>query len=307
MKVAVMGAGAVGAYFGGLLAKNGVDVTFIARGRHLEALRANGLIVKSYKGDFSVPVKATSDPGEIGPVDLILFSVKSYDTEAAIRQALPLIGQATIILLLQNGVDNGEKMAAIAGKEKVLEAAVYVGASIPEPGVITHKAGGRIIFGEPEGGISERVRKLEGFFNGHGFPAEASPNVLVPQWSKFAWNVSFNPINALIGGPVGRVVANPQTLELAKRTIEEIMPIARALRIHLPDDLVDRHVQWTLTMGPDIKTSTLQDLEAGKPLELETFNGVIVRKGQELGIPTPYNFSLYALLSQLSPRLAHQT
>ncbi|MBI3988061.1 MAG: 2-dehydropantoate 2-reductase [candidate division NC10 bacterium] len=299
MKVAVMGAGAVGGYFGGVLAKHDVEVSFIARGRHLEALRAKSLVVKSYQGDFSVPIKATSDPGEIGPVDLILFAVKSYDTERAIQRALPMVGPNTILLSLQNGVDNGEKMAAVVGKEKVLEAAVYIGASIPEPGVIIHTAGGRIIFGEPEGGISERVRKLEDFFKGHGVQAEASPNVRVPQWSKFAWNVAFNAINTLIGGPVGRVIANPQTLELAKRTIAEVIEIAKALRIHLPDDLIERHVQWTLTMGPDIKTSTLQDLEAGKPLEVEAFNGFVVRKGQELGIPTPCNFALYALLSAL--------
>jgi len=299
-----MGAGAVGGYFGGLLAKRDVDVRFIARGRHLEALRAKGLIVKSYKGDFSLPVNATSDPGEVGPVDLILFAVKAYDTEVAVKQALPMVGSDTILLSLQNGVDNGEKMAAVVGKEKILEAAVYIGASIPEPGVILHTAGGRIIFGEPEGGITERVRKLEGFFKDHGIQAEASPDIRVPQWSKFAWNVAFNAINALIGGPVGRVVANQKTLELARRTIEEVMEIAKALRIPLPDDLVERHVQWTLTMGPDIKTSTLQDLEAGKPLEIEAFNGVIVRKGQELGIPTPYNFALYGLLSALQPPYA---
>ena len=129
MKVAVMGAGAVGGYFGGLLAKGGADVTFIARGKHLAALKAKGLSVKSVKGDFSLPVKATDDPREVGSVNLILFCVKSYDTEAAMRQALPVVGTETVVLSLQNGIDNEEKIASIVGKEKVLAGVAYIGSS----------------------------------------------------------------------------------------------------------------------------------------------------------------------------------
>jgi len=297
--VAVMGAGAVGGYFGGLLARSGVDVSFIARGRHLEALKRKGLIVKSVHGDFSLPVEATSDPRDVGEVDLLLFSVKSYDTEHAIRQALPMVGPTTLVLSLQNGVDNGEKLAAVVGKGRVLVAAVYVDSSVPEPGVIEHKGEGRIIFGEPDGGMSERTEQLEGFLNRHGIPAQASADVRRPQWSKFVWNAAFNPINAIIGGPVRRIVLSPLTLELAQRTMEEVIQIAEALGIELSNDLIERHIHSTEIVDPGVKTSTLQDLEAGKPLEVEALSGTVVRKGQALGIPTPYSFSLYALLVSL--------
>src|SRR5574337_1199082 len=157
MKVAVVGVGAVGGYFGGLLAKGGADVTFIARGKRLEALRAKGLTVKSWKGDFAIPVHATDDPAEVGPVDLVLFCVKSYDTETAIRQALPMVGRESIVLSLQNGIDNEDKIASFVGKEKVLAGVAYIGASILEPGVVCHQESGRIVFGEIDSGLSERV------------------------------------------------------------------------------------------------------------------------------------------------------
>ncbi|MBI3989703.1 MAG: 2-dehydropantoate 2-reductase [candidate division NC10 bacterium] len=297
--VAVMGAGAVGGYFGGLLARSGVDVSFIARGRHLEALKRKGLIVKSVHGDFSLPVEATSDPRVVGPVDLLLFCVKSYDTEQAIRQALPMVGPSTLVLSLQNGVDNGEKLATVVGKEKVLVAAVSVDSGVPEPGVIAHMGEGRIVFGEPDGGLSERAKWLEVFLNQHDVPAQASEDVRRPQWSKFVWNAAFNPINAIIGGPVRRIVQHPLTLELARRTMEEVVQIAEAFGILLPNDLIERHLGSTETIGLEVKTSTLQDLEAGKPLEAEALSGTVVRKGQALGIPTPYSLSLYALLASL--------
>jgi len=209
MKVAVMGSGAVGGYFGGLLAKGGADVTFIARGKHLEALRAQGLAVKSVKGDFSLHVKATGDPNEVGPLNLILFCVKSYDTERAMRQALPMVGRETAVLSLQNGIDNEEKIASIIGKEKVLAGVAYIGSSVPEPGVISHEAEGKIVFGEMDGGLSDRVLKLREFFDRCGLPAEASPDIKKALWAKLAWNAPFNAINALAGGLVKAIVENP--------------------------------------------------------------------------------------------------
>lgn len=300
MKVAVMGAGAVGGYFGGLLAKGGAEVIFIARCKHLEALRAKGLMVKSFKGDFSLPAKATDDPKEVGQVDLILFCVKSYDTETAIRQALPMVGEETVVLSLQNGVDNEEKLAAIVGEGKVLGGVAYIGSRVPEPGVILHEMGGRIVFGELQGGLSERVLKLKSFFDQRGLEASASPDIKKALWAKLAWNAPFNAINALVGGPVKAIVENPSTLELARRTTEEVMAIATGLGIELPPDLWEKNLG--LARGADIKSSTLQDLEAGKPLEHEALNGIIVKKGAHLGIPTPYNFTLYALLTQLQPQ-----
>src|SRR5574337_329290 len=297
MKVAVVGVGAVGGYFGGLLAKGGADVTFIARGERLEALRAKGLTVKSGKGDFSIRVLATDDPTEVGLVDLVLFCVKSYDTESAIRQALPMVGQQTVILSLQNGIDNEEKIATLAGKEKVLAGVAYIGASVPEPGVVCHQESGRIVFGEVDGGVSERVLRLKAFFDRCGLPAEASPDMRKILWTKLAWNAPFNAINTLVGGPVKAIIENPQTFELARRVTEEVVAVANASGVPLAFEQVwERNIRFS--QDYNVKTSMLQDLEAGKPLEYEALNGVIVKKAAELGLPVPCNFALCALLSQ---------
>ncbi len=302
MRVAVMGAGAVGGYYGGLLARGGADVTFIARGKHLEALRAKGLTVKSVKGDFSLPVRATDDPKEVGSVDLILFCVKSYDTEPAMRQALPMVGRDTIVLSLQNGVDNEEKIALVVGKEKVLAGVAYIGSSVPEPGVILHEEEGKIAFGELHGGLTDRVLKLKEFFDRCGLPADVSPDVRKALWAKLSWNSPFNAINALVGGTVKAIVENPQTLELARRVTTEVVAVASASGIPLTfEEVWARNLRFS--QRSDIKTSMLQDLEMGKPLEHEALNGIIVKCGAELGIPTPYNFALYTLLATLQPRV----
>ncbi len=293
-----MGAGAVGGYFGGLLARGGADVTFIARGKHLDALRAKGLTVKSIKGDFSISVQATDDPKGVGPVDLILFCVKSYDTERAMRQALPMVGKEAVVLSLQNGIDNEEEIAGIVGKEKVLAGVAYIGSSVPEPGVILHEAEGKIAFGELDGGLSERILKLEAFFDQCGLPAEVSPDIRKALWTKLAWNAPFNAINALVGGTVKAIVENPHTLELVRLVTAEVVAVANASGIPLAlEEVWERNLRFS--RRSDIKTSMLQDLEAGRPLEHEALNGIIVKKGAGLGIPTPHNFALYALLSQV--------
>jgi 2-dehydropantoate 2-reductase len=301
MKVAVMGAGAVGGYFGGLLARGGADVAFIARGRHLEALRSRGLTVMSFKGDFALQVRATDDPHQVGPVDLILFCVKSYDTERAMHQALPMVGDGTVVLSLQNGVDNEEKIASIVGKEKVLAGTTYIGSRLAGPGVIVHEMEGRIAFGELGGGLSERVLALKAFFDRCGLPAEASADVRRALWAKLAWNAPFNGINALIGGQVRAIVEHPQTLELARRVTEEVIAVANAEGVPLiVEEVWERNLRFS--RRADIKTSMRQDLEAGRPLEHEALHGVIVKRGSEHGIPTPHTFALYALLSNLQSR-----
>ncbi|MBZ0158742.1 2-dehydropantoate 2-reductase [Candidatus Methylomirabilis sp.] len=298
MKVAVVGVGAVGGYFGGLLAKGGADVTFIARGKCLEALRTRGLTVRSAKGDFSVRVRATDDPTEIGTVDLLLFCVKSYDTESAIRQALPMVGQHTVILSLQNGIDNEEKIASLVGKEKVLAGVAYIGASVLEPGAVLHQEGGKIMFGEVAGDASERVIRLKAFFDRYDLPAEGSPDMKKILWTKLAWNAPFNAINTLVGGPVKTIIENPHTFELARRVTEEVVTVAHASGVPLAFELVwERNIRFSQSY--DVKTSMLQDLEAGKPLECEALNGVIIKKAVECGLKAPYNFALYALLSGL--------
>ncbi|HWQ68694.1 MAG TPA: 2-dehydropantoate 2-reductase, partial [Patescibacteria group bacterium] len=289
---------AVGGYFGGLLAKGGADVTFIARSERLEALMARGLAVKSWKGDFSVRVRATDDPAEVDPVNLVLFCVKSYDTESAICQALPMIGRHTNVLSLQNGIDNEEKIASFIGQEKVLAGVAYIGASAPEPGVVLHQESGKIVFGELDGGVSERVIRLKAFFDRYSFPAEISSNIQAVLWTKLAWNAPFNAINTLIGGPVKVILENPHTLELARLVTAEVVAVANASGVNLAfEEVWERNVKFSQHYG--VKTSMLQDHEAGKPLEHEALNGVIINKSAEHGLQAPYNFALYALLSRL--------
>lgn len=301
MKVVVMGAGAVGGYFGALLHRGGVDVTLIARGRHLEAIQARGLRIQSAVGDFTVPAKAVGDPRAVGPADLILFCVKSYDTESAARQCLPIVQAGTILLSLQNGVDNEAKIASVVGEARVLGGVAYIGAQVFEPGVIVHTAEGRIVFGEVHGGISERVRRLEQTFRDAGLPAEVSSNIRAILWGKLCWNAAFNAINALVGGDVHAVVERPAARKLAQAVMEEVRAVAAAEGIHLSEEIVDKLLHWTATAGAGVKTSTRQDFEAGKPLEVEALNGVVVLKGRAAGIPTPFNFALYGLLKAIDP------
>jgi len=296
-----MGAGAVGGYFGALLHRGGLDVTLIARGRHLEAIKAHGLRIKSTQGDLTVPAKAVGDPRAVGPVDLILFCVKSYDTESAARQCLPIVQESTAILCLQNGVDNEEKIAMVAGGEKVLGGVAYIGAGVSEPGVVVHTAEGRIVFGEMRGGVSERVRRLEQIFRDAGFPAEVSSNIQAILWGKLCWNAAFNALNTLVGGDVRVLVERPETRTLARQVMEEVRAVANANNVPLSEDLAERLLTWTDTAAGAMKTSTRQDLEAGKRLEVEALNGAVVRKGEAAGVPTPFNFALYALLKAIDP------
>lgn len=301
MKVAVMGAGAVGGYFGALLHRGGLDVTLIARGRHLEAMKSRGLQIKSPQGDFTVAAKAVRDPEAIGSVDLILFCVKSNETESAARQCLSMLREGTAILSLQNGVDNEEKIAAIVGEDRALGGVAYIGAAVSEPGVIVHTAEGRIVFGEVRGGISQRVRSLDQIFREAGLAAEISSNIQSIQWGKLCWNAAFNAINALVGGEVRGLVERPETRALARGVMEEVRTVAAANGIDLPGGILDKLLHWTATAAAGMKTSTRQDLEAGKPLEVEALNGVVVRRGHEAGIPTPLNFALYGLLKAIDP------
>lgn len=295
-KIAVVGAGGVGGYFGGKLALAGKDVTFIARGEHLKALQNNGLKVISCQGDFHLPVKATHSPAEVGPVEVVLFCVKSYSTEEAARQCLPLMGPKTVVISLQNGVDNEEKLAAILGKEKVLGGVAYIGAGIKEPGVILHTMPGRFTFGELEGGLSPRVKELEEFFKAAGVDAKAHENIRKALWDKLMWNAACNGISAVTGVTLDVLGTNPLLREWARGVMEEVRAVAAQAGVEIAAERVERFLDGCVK-SPGIKTSTLQDVEAGKPLEVDALNGVVVKKGKELGVPTPYNFGLYAALS----------
>jgi 2-dehydropantoate 2-reductase len=298
MRIAVIGAGGTGGYFGGLLARAGEDVTFIARGTHLEALRARGLTLESrLAGTFTVPVRATDDPHEVGPVDLILFCVKTYDTDTAAESIRPLIRPDTMLLSLQNGIDNEERIARVTGHASGIGAVAYVVSAIKAPGVIAQTAGpGKIVFGELDGGTSVRTERLHTVLQRAGIAVELHPDIRVVLWQKFLFICAFSGVTAVTRLPIGAILADPLTHALFQGTSEEVEAVARAGGIDLPADCVEQALTTAAAVEPWGRGSLYHDLAGGRRLELESLNGEVVRRGREHGIETPLNFAIYAAL-----------
>jgi 2-dehydropantoate 2-reductase len=298
MRIAVMGAGGTGGFFGGLLARAGEVVTFIARGAHLEAIQKNGLTVKSSLcGNFSLPAKATSDPAQIGPVDLVLFCVKAYDNPVASDLIRPLIGSETVVLSVQNGIDNEAQIGKMIGPEHMLGCISYVSSTIESPGVIAQTAGpGKIIFGEMKGGTSHRAEVLLNTLKNAGIAAELHTNIKAALWQKFIAICGVNGVTALTRLPMGEILTYEETRHLLKGTMQEVEAVARTSGAGLPEGCVDQSMNFFGSMEPSMRGSMYYDLAAGRRLELEVLNGTVVRLGKALGIPTPFNFSIYAAL-----------
>ena len=297
MKVAVMGTGGVGGFFGAKLAKAGEEVTLIARGGHLSAIRLRGLQVKSAReGEFTVNAPATDDPSSIGPVDLVLFSVKSYDTEAAARRILPLISRDTVVLTVQNGVDNAEKIARITGPEHVLAGSAYVFSIIEAPGVIRHTSGGQIVFGELDGEESDRSSGILAALTRAGISAERSRQIQRVLWEKYLFITVLGGMTALTRCPIGPIRSTPETRQMLKRLFEEIAALASASGAPLAPDAWERALSMADRLPPTAYSSLHHDLIHGRRLEIEALQGYAVRLGERFGIPTPMLFAVYAAL-----------
>ena len=297
MRVAVMGSGGIGGYYGGKLAAAGEDVTFIARGAHLEAIRRDGLQVKSVAGDFHVRPKATDDPVAIGPVELVLFCVKGYDTETAAERIRPLVGTETAVLCLQNGVDNEETLARTLGKSHVLGGVVHILSTISAPGIITQVAGPRTLkCGEMVGGVTPRVTHIAEAFVRAGVKAEASANILVDLWEKFLFICAHGGVTALGRLGIGEILGCSETAQFYRAVMEEIAAVGRAKGVALPADAVERAIAFARTLQPAMRSSLAHDLERGNRLELDALMGAVVRYGAEVGVPTPLNSAIYACL-----------
>jgi len=293
----MMGSGGVGGYFGGLLARAGEDVTFIARGAHLEAIQRNGLQVKSVAGDFHVHPKATHDPAAVGPVDLVLFSVKAYDTEAAGSASRPMVGRETVVLCLLNGVDNGEKLEAFLGEQYVMTGVVHILSTISAPGVISQTAGPRTIkIGEKDGRITPRVERVLGVLKGAGIQAEISTHIQVDLWEKFLFICAQGGVTALGRLTIGEILACPETAAFYRGVMEEVAAVGRAKGVALSADAVDRALAFARSLQPGMRSSLAHDLGQGNRLEVETLAGSVVRSGREVGVPTPLNGVIYACL-----------
>jgi 2-dehydropantoate 2-reductase len=299
MRVLVMGTGSVGGYFGSLLQIAGEEVTFVARGAHLEAMRQGGLRIRSARGDLHLEVKVTENPSSMGEFDLIMIAVKSYDTEEAAQIVAGNVGRSTLILSLQNGVENDDLLANRFGWEKIIGGVAYIGASIVEPGVIEHHSAGRLAIGEyPWGakGAAALVNELQ-----RGVETVLVPDIRAQKWRKLLFNAAFNTVTALTGISFEEATECRDTRELALGIIAEGRKVAKTEGVHLADDVEKEILGLARSLG-EAPSSILTDLRRGRRLELDALLGVITRKGNREGISTPFSQTVFALLNHMDSR-----
>ena len=301
MNITVMGAGSIGGYFGGMLAQGGHQVTLIARGEHLAAIQHNGLQIHTDAASLTIPcgpnLRATADPAAAGIADLILLTVKTYQNPAAIPALLPMVGPATAILCLQNGIDSYQSAAAAVGLARVLPGAAYIEAARPAPGVIRQSGRVvRIVFGEPAGGGSERGNLIRDALEQTGIPAEFSPDIRQVLWSKFLFIATLAGVTSLARETIADLMPRPEWRRVIIACLQEIATVARAAGVNLDANIVADTLAYIESSLADLQASMHTDLMAGRPLELEALNGAVVRAGQEVQTPTPINDLIYAAL-----------
>jgi len=295
--IAVMGAGSVGGYYGALLARAGHPVSFIARGAHLAALRASGLTVER---EGKPPIElgdivATDDPAEIGPVDLVLFTPKTFDLEGAAARIQPLLADRTIVLPLLNGLDIAERLSALVGGDRVLAGVCEISTTIAAPGLVRQRGPfDRIILGEPGGGASARVDAVARLLQAAGIRAEASPRMPDEVWRKFYFLEPYASACALTDAPLGPVRADPDTRAVLTACMEEVRRLAEAEGVELIG--VSEVLAVFDRLPADSTPSLLRALDQGAPLEIEALQGAVIRLGRKLGIPTPVHQLVYAAL-----------
>lgn len=305
MKIAIMGAGALGGYFGAKLALAGHDVWFIARGAHLAAMQADGLRVISPKGDMRVdPVQATADPAEVGVADVVLFMVKNRDVESAGDQIKPMLGPSTMVVTCQNGVTAWERLGGIIGPDAVVPGVARIPGEVTEPGLITHTAPmDTLIFGEAGGGSSDRVEALRAALEEAGTTPMVPANIMHELWGKFCSQSSLASLTTLLQSDIGPIRDCAESAQLFKDAIREAEAVGRAIVPDLPDDMLERDWAFVSNLPPTMHASMLDDFRRGKPLEHEYLSGDVVRLGQRHGVPTPIHSVLYAALKPAADRL----
>ena len=294
-RIAVMGAGAVGCYYGAMLARAGHRVTLIARAQHVEAVRRAGLRLQTNQFDESVKLESSTEPDAVRGAELVLFSVKSTDTEAAGKALAPHLGRDASIVTLQNGVDNAERLAATLGRE-VIPAVVYVATEMAGPGHVRHHGRGELVIGRAKASES-----IVAAFAAAGVPVEISDNVAGALWAKLIVNSAYNALSAITQLPYGRLVANDGIPEIMRDVVDECLAVARASGVKVPADMHETVRRIAQTM-PGQYSSTAQDLSRQKKTEIEHLNGFVVRKGEALGVRTPVNRTLLALVKALENR-----
>ena len=298
MRIAIMGSGGVGGYFGARLVKGGADVTFIARGAHLAAMRADGLTIESTHEPIRLPrVNATDDPRSIGPVDMVLFGVKLWDTESAARSLLPIMGPQTGIISFQNGVQKDDTLRKIFGNEAVMGGAAYIASTIGRPGVIVHTGTmQRMVFGEYDSGRSARAEALLAAARAGGINAEISADIRREIWEKYCFLVALSGATTSIRLPIGPIRSHPRTRQFALDLMRETVAVGRALGVNLPEDFAEQRLAFADGLPVDMTSSMYHDLQRGRPLELRWLSGGVVEMGAAAGVPTPVNRGVYDVL-----------
>ena len=288
MKIAIMGSGGIGGYYGARLQNGGADVTFIARGAQLKAMQENGIALEGDRPLHLPTVKATDDPASIGPVDMVIFSVKLRDTEMAAKAIKPVIGPETGLMSLQNGVQKDDMLAPIVGREHLLGGAAYIGVSIARPGVI-RKAGTmeRLAFGEFDNAISRRAQVFLDLCKASDIKADIPADISLELWQKFVVIVTMSSITSAMRSTIGPIRANPQARGFALDLMREVVAVGRARGVALEPDFAEKRIAHVDGMSPDMRASMSLDLELGRPLELPWLAGAVVDMGAKAGVPTP--------------------
>jgi 2-dehydropantoate 2-reductase len=298
MRIAVVGAGGVGGGFGAALSKAGADVTFIARGAHLAAMKSQGLKIQGGRGETHlVPTQATDNPADVGTVDIVLFCVKLWDVESAGQHIKPLVGPNTAVIPLQNGIDAAERLTPILGSNAVMGGVAQISASITGPGVIQQVGTFmRMIFGELDGKRSKRGEDLLALCLKAGFDATLSEQVLTDLWMKFILLATNASITAATRQPIGKLRDDPDIRPMFMAAYQETIDVGRAKGITLPGNALEKVVEFNAHAPPTMKASMALDLDRGNRLELPWLGGKVVQLGRELGVPTPTHTTLYAML-----------
>lgn len=298
MRIAIYGTGGAGGYFGARLAHAGEDVVFLARGAHLDAIRERGLKVIAPDGEIVIhPAAAYDDPAQVGPVDVIVYGVKTFQLPDAARASAPMIGPDTFVVPLQNGVDAPDELAAVLGRDRVLGGTCGTISRVVEPGVIDSVGAVNFVkFGEVDERPSERTGRLLQAFERAGVRAEVPQSIHVAMWEKFLFVTSMGGVGAVTRASIGVTRALPETRAMLETSMREIFAVGRARGIAIPDGTVERSMAFVDTLAPGGTTSLQRDIADGKPSELDAWNGAVVRLGRESGVATPLNEFLYATL-----------
>lgn len=299
MRVAVMGSGGLGGYFGALLARGGADVSFIARGSHLEVMRREGLRIEGGPDPFLLEdVRVTDDPGELGPVDLVMVCVKLWDTEGALEQLRPLVGPKTMLVSFQNGVLKDSFLTSAYNESQLIGGVAYVASTLSRPGVITRTGPlQRLIFGEFDGHRSGRVEAFHAACVAGGIDAEVSDDIRRAIWEKFVFLVGLSATTATTRVPIGRIRAHPQSRAFLLDLMREVVAVGRAHGVPLPADYAEQRLEFADGVSPEMTSSMHHDLERGNRLEVRWLSGGVVKLGQEVGVDTPLNRAVADILS----------